>query len=280
MAKSSIISLWRLFWTFGKPYRGHIVVGLLTGVLLGGSIFGLLQSFSALLSPFDPLVASSSAAAAPAVPGSSEASVVVVAPAAVPAGAAASAGAAATAVGDALPPAAAAAAAAADRPEVRVLLDRVGPVVERLGLGTLAADRGVSGRLVLVGAFGLLLFVVLRTAAVVANHYCLRWLGARIVVDLRQALLEALHRQSLSFFGSQNIGHLISRCTYDTARIEGGIASSIVDLSGAPFIITAALVSAVLEARRLQLGSTMVFFAIAAPLIIGPMLLAGRWVKR
>ncbi|MCX7303383.1 MAG: hypothetical protein NTV73_03440, partial [Hyphomicrobiales bacterium] len=51
--KSSITSLWRLFWTFGRAYRGHIIIGVLTGILLGGAVFGILKSSVALLRPFD-----------------------------------------------------------------------------------------------------------------------------------------------------------------------------------------------------------------------------------
>jgi len=250
MAKSSIRSLWRLFWTFGKPYRGHIAVGLLTGVLLGGTVFGILRSSIALLSPFDlgevtgkELLQDAGAPGSHAPP-------------------------------TAVQPTAPAKLGSKDK------VDRVLSWAERLGLGRIERNQTLNWRLMVAAMLGMLVFMSLRTLAIVANHYCLRWLGARIVVDLRIALLQCLHRQSLSFFGRQDVGQLISRCTYDTARIEGGIASSIVDLSGAPFVVAGAIGFTIQEAYRQHLGGTMLFFAIVAPLIIGPLLIMGRWVKR
>jgi subfamily B ATP-binding cassette protein MsbA len=288
MAKSSIKSLWRLFWTFGKPYRGHMAVGLLTGVLLGGAVFGVLRSVAALLSPFDQVAQAGAAAAAgptasgPGTPAAGSAEVQAVrrtdapqAPQPAPAPSSAGTGGGAAPGEGAAEPDREPAARGLDR-----YVERYLPWAERLGLGHVEHDQALTWRLMLAAVLGVLLFLALRTLAIVANHYCLRWLGARIVVDLRVALLQALHRQSLSFFGRQDVGQLISRCTYDTARIEGGIASSIVDVSGAPFVIAAAVVSAVLDAYRQHLGKTMLFFAIVAPLLIGPLLVMGRWVKR
>ncbi len=250
MARSSIRSLWRLFWTFGRPYRGHIAVGLLTGVLLGGAVFGVLRSTIALLVPFDlaaraPREQTHRAAPHPDLTAAAEEP---------------------------------APAQSRKRPEDK--LDRIAGWVERLGLGRVDRDQSLSGGLLLAAVLSMLAFIGLRSAAIAANHYCLRWLGARIVVDLRVALLETLHRQSLSFFGRQNVGQLISRCTYDTARIEGGIASSVVDVTGAPFVVAGAVAFAAQYAYREHLGRTVLFFAVLAPLVIGPLIIMGRWVKR
>lgn len=275
MAKSSITSLWRLFWAFGKPYYGHIAVGLLTGILLGGAVFGILRSVAGLLSPFDA-PASADLRAAMAEPGAVAPETAAPPVAVVPS--ATGGGPQPSVVPATVAPDSRAGERHDDKPNA--VLDKVLPWMERFGLGHVERDQALTWRLMLAAMVALLVFMALRTLAIVANHYCLRWLGARIVVDLRIALLESLHRQSLSFFGRQDVGQLISRCTYDTARIEGGIASSVVDLSGAPFVITAAIASAVVDAKRQHFGSTMLFFAIVAPLIIGPLLIMGRWVKR
>jgi subfamily B ATP-binding cassette protein MsbA len=255
MAKStsSIKSLWRLFWTFGRAYRGHLVIGVLTGLLLGGAVFGILKTSVALTRPLDR--------------GAERAQ---------PAGGISPSGSAA------LLPTAPARATAPDQPAEPgpEWLDRGLGWAERLGFGHIEHDQTLNLRLMSVAIIALLVCVLLRTTAIVLNDYCLRWLGARIVVDLRTALLESLHRQSLSFFGRQDIGQLISRCTYDTARVEGGIASSIVDLTVAPFVITAAVLFGASYAHEQHLGRMALFFAVAGPLVIVPLIITGRWVKR
>ena len=253
--KSSIAALWRLFWTFGKAYRGHIAIGFLTGILLGGAVFGILKSSVALLRPFDLGTLSSSHRNQPSAPTVGSASV----------------------GNPALGTAKASRTPAETGPD---WLEDGFKWSERLGLGHIERDQTLNLRLLSFGIALMLSFVVLRLVAIVLNNYCLRWLGARIVVDLRTALLASLHRQSLSFFGRQDIGQLISRCTYDTARIEGGIANSIVDLSGAPFVIAATLFFGASYAYKNDLGRMALFFAVAAPLVIVPLLITGRWVKR
>lgn len=252
-------ALWRLLYTYGLPYRGHLAVGLITGILMGGTVFGILRSSVVFFMPLDR------------VPG------LVGKPAATPAAPLATAPPAAAVQTPATPPAP---AESRDAKPVDGKLQRLLDWAERLGLGHIESDQRMSARLVFLSVAILLLFIGLRGVATVVNQYCLRWLGARIVVDVRQALLEVLHRQSLSFFGRQDVGHLISRCTYDTARIEGGIASSIADLSAAPFAILGALFFALQYAQANRLNGPVLFFALVAPVLIGPLLIMGRWVKR
>jgi subfamily B ATP-binding cassette protein MsbA len=255
--KSSISSLWRLFWTFGRTYRGHIIIGVLTGILLGGAVFGILKTSVVLLQVFDlsALGSSHQAGATPALAPAAADNAAAVAPASPK--------------------------ASHEKNEISPeLLEKGFKWAERLGLGHFESESTLNLRLLSLVIVILLAFVLLRSVAIVLNNYCLRWLGARIVVDIRTALLTSLHRQSLSFFGRQDVGQLISRCTYDTARIEGGIANSIVDLSGAPFVIAAAFSFGATYAYKHHLGRMALFFAVAAPVVIGPLIITGRWVKR
>ncbi|MBN2451553.1 MAG: ABC transporter ATP-binding protein [Lentisphaeria bacterium] len=257
MAKSSITSLWRLFRTFGRPYWGRMLVGVLSGLLVGGSVFGILRSSITLFLPFDGLqfpglerVTRNRGPEPETRP----------------------------------PPAAPAPAAASrdgDQPDAGSRrLDKILDWARRLGLEPGDGATAIDLRFMLLAVAGLLGFVLLRSFGAFLNNYCLRWVGARMVVDLRNALLEALHRQSLSYFGRKHIGQLISRCTYDTARIEGAVASTIADLTEAPFVLLGAILFAVDYAKDSELGTTVLLFGVVVPLTMGPVIVLGRWVKQ
>jgi subfamily B ATP-binding cassette protein MsbA len=229
---------------------------------VGGSVFGVLQSSTGLFRPFDPSRAT---------------------------------GEADVRTGDAPPHDAVIQREDADPPPVlddgtitrtdvppkkRDKLDRILGYLDRFGIESVNRDQALSRGLMLLAAFTVLGFVLLRMVAIVVNRYFLRWVGARVVVDIRNDLFECLQRQSLSYFAKCDVGQLISRCTYDTARIEGAIASTIADMARAPFEIVAALMFVAQYAREYNLGGTVLLFAVILPISIGPILILGRLVKR
>ncbi|MFC1497463.1 ABC transporter ATP-binding protein [Verrucomicrobiota bacterium] len=122
--------------------------------------------------------------------------------------------------------------------------------------------------------------VTFRSLTVYLNRYCMRWVAARIVRDLRDDLFESLGSQSLKFFGKCDIGQLISRCTNDTTIIERVLAATISNVSRAPLEIVVAVLSVViLSVERGLLGLISSIF-IAFPLLVIPIIVLGRYVRR
>ena len=145
--KSSIAALWRLFWRFGRTYRGHIAIGVLTGILLGGAVLGILKSSVTLLQPFE-LGTLSTSRGSPSAP----------TPALAPAG-------------DPSPGTGKASRkAAATGPD---WLEDGLKWAERLGLGHVEREQTLNLRLLSFGIVLILTFVVLRLVAIVLNNYCL-----------------------------------------------------------------------------------------------------------
>ena len=128
--------------------------------------------------------------------------------------------------------------------------------LERAGLPQV--DRGdgqhlTKGIVVLLLA-GLGVFFLMQALAILGNRYCLKWLGARVVTDMRGALFNHLMEQSQASYSRKDmaVGTLISRCTNDINAVESIISNNFPELIVAPIQILAAgsyLVMTAVEAR-------------------------------
>lgn len=92
-------------------------------------------------------------------------------------------------------------------------------------------------------ALGFVLLWTLKALSTYINHYFTRWVGCRVIMDMRNDIYSSLIRQSLSFYGRQDIGHLISRCTNDTQAIEQSVSNAIAELTQCPIEVIACAVA-------------------------------------
>jgi len=242
--------IYRRLFAYTHPYRVRLGIGLLAGLLAGGSMFGMLQFTPEIFRLFGQE-----------------------APGAVPAAVAVPAASAAA-------PAPAAAAPVSAKPAATGTLGIVDKVAAKLGIPSTRPDGSLSWQFMLLTIIGLPLSVLLRSAATYINHYQLRWVGAKVVADLRDRLFETLQGQSLRFFSKCDIGHLISRCTYDTTQVENAISTNVADLVQAPFEILAAAVFIILFAWHNHLLGLVGAIFLVFPLCIIPVIVLGRFVKR
>ena len=67
-----------------------------------------------------------------------------------------------------------------------------------------------------VFCFGFILLWIFKNIATYVNHYCMRWVGIRVVTDLRNEIFRKLVNQSMRFYGGVDVGQMISRSTNDT----------------------------------------------------------------
>lgn len=112
------------------------------------------------------------------------------------------------------------------------------------------------------------------------NLYYMRWLGARIVLDLRNELFLKLESQSLKFFGKCDIGNLISRSTNDSSVVESVVATTISDFATAPLVILGASVFVFVYAAENHMLRLVGAMFLVFPLCIIPIVVLGRVVKR
>ena len=70
---------------------------------------------------------------------------------------------------------------------------------------------------------------LLNTVLGTARNYMMRWLGNKVILDLRTSAYEYLQRLSLSFYNKKETGRLMSRISHDTERLQDFIVNSIQD---------------------------------------------------
>ncbi len=128
-----------------------------------------------------------------------------------------------------------------------------------------------------------LLFVLawlLKNVASYINRYYTRWVGAKVVADMREAIFKKLINQSLSFFSNMDVGHLISRCTNDTSAIEMSISYSIADFTCAPIQIFACLAAVFVACHKYHSYTLVVILLIGVPLLVLPIHTLGRRIRK
>lgn len=128
--------------------------------------------------------------------------------------------------------------------------------------------------------FVLVVAWAVKNLATFISHYYTRWVGSKVVADLRDQVFEKLVNQSLHYYGKIDIGHLISRSTNDTAAIENAVSNSIADLTSAPIQIFACLVATLVACREYNSYSLVIILLLGIPVIFLPIHFLGRRIRR
>jgi ATP-binding cassette subfamily B protein len=107
------------------------------------------------------------------------------------------------------------------------------------------------------------------------RFYLVTWLGERVVADLREAVYQRVVRMDPTFFEVTRTGEVMSRLTADTTLVQAiaGVNLSITLRSAINLI--GALVMLWLTSIRLT-----VVILILVPLVIGPLIMVARKVRR
>ncbi len=139
-------------------------------------------------------------------------------------------------------------------------------------------DLGFShGEVGMIDAYfgGLIGVVAVLAVASAARYYCVVTLGERVVADLRAAVFARLTTLDPAFFDRARSGELVSRLTADAAQVKSVFGVSLSILLRNLFLFTGAIGMMVWTSPRL---SVLVLAAI--PLIVFPLILSGRGVRR
>lgn len=108
-----------------------------------------------------------------------------------------------------------------------------------------------------------------------ASKYLIRWVGNRVVMDIRNRCFEHLMKLSVSFFSRSRTGELISRVTNDTMLVERSVSMVIADVVQEPFTLVAMVIWLFQLDARLSVMSLLL-----VPLCIIPIRLFGDRVRR
>lgn len=227
---STISTYQRLFRTFAKPYLWRLMVGVVAGVVAGGSVAGALAVMPSVFRILQ---------------------------------------------GKQTPQEVLAPMAGADKDGFGFLRD----FADKLGI-PIESDGGISVQLVLLVVGLMLAFFTFQAVGQFVNRYMLRWVGSRVVTDIRTQLFRHLQEQSLAFYGQQDVGKLISRCTYDTSTIEHVIANTFADVIQAPTQVLAPLVVVLVLTSRNGLLGLLLLLLLAFPVCVLPIVYLARVLKR
>ncbi len=124
------------------------------------------------------------------------------------------------------------------------------------------------------------LILVVRVTMVFANHYCLRWTGARVVRDLRNDMFDHLQNQSLRFFSRIEIGHLMSRCTNDTMTVDMLLSVTLTEALRAPFEILFPSAFIIYFAIQQDMVGVLLIAVGVLPLCMVPLFKLGQRVRK
>lgn len=112
------------------------------------------------------------------------------------------------------------------------------------------------------------------------NGYCTRRVGMKAVADMRQEIFGHLLNQSLSFYGKNDVGHLISRCTNDTSSLETCISHVVEDLTSAPIQIFTCAVAIVVACHEYNSYTLAFVLLIGTPIMVLPLHFMARRIKK
>ncbi len=235
---------------FTKPYRFRLSLGILAGILSAGTLFVIFDNANDAVASFrsgeKPVVTASAQSETAAVdvargvPAKSEAS------------------------------------------KIQGKLDKIEQGLSRHGIHVKIRndDDTITWQGLALVLLAIPLLIVFRIVTSVLNHYYMRWVGAAVVRDVRNAIFSNLQRQSLKFYGNIDIGELISRCVNDTASIEYVLAHTVASAARAPFEILAVIIWAAKYSIENGIGRFVLAIGIFLPLCVLPIIILGQRVKR
>ncbi len=160
------------------------------------------------------------------------------------------------------------------------LLQKINTLFDRFGIDlTIDQEDALTLPVVVLLICILFAFFTLQSLGELINRYCLRWVGSRIVTDMRVTLFNKMQNQSLAFFSRNNVGELISRCTNDTNAVERVISSSIPELFTAPIFIIVAGQFIISKTREAELQTQTLLMILFLPFCVIPIFLLSRYLK-
>lgn len=125
-------------------------------------------------------------------------------------------------------------------------------------------------------SLGVLLGVVLLlSGATAVRYYMVTWIGERIAADLRRSVFDHLITLEPGFFEEHHTGELLSRLTADTTVLQSTIGSSVSIALRNLLILIGGTVLLAITSLKLTL-----MVSLCVPLVIGPIVIYGRRVRR
>ena len=121
----------------------------------------------------------------------------------------------------------------------------------------------------------LIVVVAVLALASAARYYLVITLGERVVADLRAAVFRRLAALDPSYFDATQSGEIVSRLTADTTQVKSAFGVSISIALRNSFLFFGAIAMMMVTSLKLS-----VLVLLAIPVIVLPLILSGRGVRR
>jgi subfamily B ATP-binding cassette protein MsbA len=152
-------------------------------------------------------------------------------------------------------------------------------LAERFDIRMTTPDGRMTKAFLVITLLGVPAFILIKAFATYINQYFMRWIGVRVVRDIRNGVFENLQRQSLVYHGRCDIGNVISRCTNDMVMVERAVWMTIADLTRCPIEILACFSFVIWKAYDAGLAGMLPPFLLLFALIVVPVVAIGRFIK-
>ncbi|HRR06213.1 MAG TPA: ABC transporter ATP-binding protein, partial [Victivallales bacterium] len=159
-------------------------------------------------------------------------------------------------------------------------IDKVAKIAESYGIQMQNEDGTLTWQGFALTISALVFLIFLKNLATYLNRYYTRWVGTRVIADLREQVFQKLLYQSLKFYGNNDIGQLISRSTNDTAQIETAIAHTIADATRCPIELIACIGYLIYSTIHNQNFYLLIIMIFGLPLTILPIIILGRKIRK
>lgn len=130
------------------------------------------------------------------------------------------------------------------------------------------------GRAVLYASL-LPLLALVRGLGQYASGYLVKWVGNRVVMDVRVETYAHLQNLSIGYYDTTRTGEMISRTINDTTLIERAVSTVVTDLVRQPFIALGALGTMIYLDWKLAVASLIMI-----PFTAYPIAVFGRKIRR
>ena len=245
--------------TYTKPYKRKLAIGILAGFVSAGSLFGSLF----WIKPFFQSLESGGSATAVvqnAVPQDTGAG-----------------------IQGASPKPAVESVPAAGKKDTNLLqmVQISQKTIDYLHLDVQLVKNGMmTWQCLLIASSMFVLLWFLRSAAIYVNKLYTRWVGTKVVADLRDKAFEKLVGQSMKFYGKTDVGQLISRCTNDTGAIESSVSLTIEDATRCPIELLSCVGFVIYVSLQNESLILPLILLIGLPASVLPIIIIGKRIRK
>ncbi len=231
-----------------KPYKGRLIIGVVSGMLVGGSLLGMYTMLPSFMLAIDPANQVSKVEQ--------------------------------ISVDDEIDNSNLSKQSEKSQEKADYFMVKLREVAKEYDIEIENESGQVTVNFLILIAICMSAFIFLRGLAIYVNRYFMRWIGSRIVSDLRNQIFEKLLGQSLKFYGKHDTGQLISRSTNDTASLEAAIANVIADITRCPVEIGVSVYSIYQVSSSKGEYSLLILLFICLPILFLPILIIGRIIRK